>query len=524
MSLDLSGLDEHTLFEEVLKLTPAERSAAKEMMLAESARGDDVQAVCDFAELVFGLVPADHHRAWIREILDNKRVVVVAPPESAKTTIISIVMMAWWIGKHPETTNLIVSAGEDLAIKIARTVAVTIEKNHKWLLVFPTVRPEPGGMWSRDGYDCYDTELARSGEWALRTASKKDPTLSSGGVGSSAVNGKRVTGLLLGDDLHDRESKRSDAVCLNTVGFVTDTFIPRATEDAHICIIQTRWNPKDVVGYLSGKTLFKIFVHPALNEKGDSYWADQWPLERLAERRETVGEVDFQLVYLCDPKAAQGRTLKRDWLHPFPYIYIKGEFERFIGVDFAQRVQELTGGKTRLPDEYALAVIVNTNPVLVVEDGFADRVTMGDAEEVFFQWAAMKNPVRSAVETNKEGVDYFSNLLKRMNTRGGQRYVVIPVPTTRNKATRMNEMAPYFQFGSMKINSEQNPFVEKFINEWVGFGTPGIQDNTLDAVYMAWKITNYLIPHDTPKTEAAKEFARRQAERHPMRVIDKVYS
>ena len=97
-----------------------------EQLVAAAARGDGVEAVCRYSQVVFGLDPAETHKKWIREVLENKRVVIVAPPESAKTTIVSMVLLSWWIGKRPWTTNLVCSAGENLANNIARRVADVI--------------------------------------------------------------------------------------------------------------------------------------------------------------------------------------------------------------------------------------------------------------------------------------------------------------------------------------------------------------------------------------------------------------
>ena len=139
-------------------------------------------------------------------------------------------------------------------------------------------------------------------------------------------------------------------------------------------------------------------------------------------------------------------------------------------------------------------------------------------------WAAVTNPVRCAVEVNKDGINYYINLIKRMNSRRGQRYVIVNVTTTRNKLTRMKEMAPYFQFGSMKVSDEGTPFIQKFINQWVGFGTKSVKDDCLDAVYDAWKITQHLIPRESEQKLAARDFTHRYRERNPMKIIDEVYS
>jgi hypothetical protein len=497
--------------------TDVEIEERYEQSLAISANGDDVTAVCAFAELIFRtpdgerVIFAEHHRSWIAEILSNKRVVIVAPPESAKTTV-TMALMAWWIGKHPYTSNLIVSAGETIANSISMTIANIIDFHPGWKLTFPHVRPDKKGGWSRDGYSVIDTSMSME-DWRTRISGRKDPTLIGGGVTSSHINGRRVTGLALADDIHDRQSKDSDLVCNDTVSFMKDTFIPRVMEDAHLVIVQTRWNPKDVVGYLSSvevdnKSMYQIFIHPAIHtDTGKSYWPEQWPLERLERRRAEIGEVDFKLVYLSIESAAEGQWLRAEWLRDYPHLMFKHEYDRYIGIDFAQKIQQIVNTKNRDPDFFALAVIVNTNPILVVEDGYEGRIIAAEAEDVFFQYAAQYNPIRSGIEVNRDGVDYYQALIRRMNLRG-VRYALIPITTKKNILRSMNEMAPDFQVGMVKVSDEQLPFLKRFRDQWVKLGARNMHDDVLKAVHLAWQTAAHLLPR--------KSHARIVQERDPL--------
>jgi len=464
-----------------------------EQLLAASARGDNVESVCHYAQLVFDVIPSAVHKKWITEVLGNRRVVIVAPPESAKTTIISVILLSWWIGKKPWTTNLICSAGENLSNNIARRVADVIEFNEKFKIVFPNVVPAKELGWSRDGYEVKDTSMDN---WALLTATKKDPTLASGGVGSSSVNGRRVTGIAIGDDLHDRESKSSETVCVQTVDFVKDTFLPRCMEDAHAVIVQTRWNGKDIVGYLDsveyeGEKMYQVFVHPAI-ENDESYWPEQWPIERLERRRAEVGEVDFQLVYLANANATKGNVLKAEYLTDFPQIWIKQEFNRFYGVDFAITQQSMVGTRYRKGDNFAIAKIVDTRPVLVVEDGFVGRVNQAEAENVLFSMASYDNPQRIYLETNAGGEVFYQALMRRMR-ENGLRLPLIGRKAIKGKAERINQMLPDFQFGRVKVSDAQTTFLKTFRDEWLRFGDKAAHDDTLDAVYWAWRASDHLL-------------------------------
>ena len=493
-----------------------------EGLLASSAKEDDLRAVCDFGKLVFGVEFAEHHKSWIQEILNNKRVVLVAPPESAKTTVM-IVLVAWWIGKRPWTTNLICSAGENLAQAIAKRIADTIEFNPKWKLVFPNVEPYKERGWSRDGYEVVDRKRK---DWAMLVATKKDPTLAAGGVGSSSVNGRRVTGIGVGDDLHDRESKSSDTICKQVVDFVKDTFLPRHMESAHCVIVQTRWNPADIVGYLDsvsirGERMYEVKVHKALLDNGDSYWPAQWPLERIERRRSEIGEIDFQLVYLANAHASKGNILKSDYLIPFPAVHIRTNYDCYVGVDFAVTQESMVGTRHREGDNFAMARLVDCKPVLVVEDGFVGRISQGEAEDSLIRFCCEWMPKRVLLETNAAGELFYQQLLRRMRETG----LNIPLlgrKATKDKAVRINEMLPDFQYGRIKVSDANTRFMNAFRNEWISFGSKGVHDDTLDAVYWSWRAAGHLL------TEHTNEYVLRDNQKlrppqHAMRSIEGAY-
>jgi predicted phage terminase large subunit-like protein len=498
-------------------LPPELLGALSDLDLIDRAHGNGADAVYAFGEYVFGVKPAAHHKLWIERKLEHKRVAIVAPPESAKTTW-AMILMAWSIGKKPYTTNAFVSATEGAAQDMADVVANCIKSNQKWAKVFPHVIPHPDKGWSRDGYEVKDTS---DKEWDKRTAAKKDPTLLAGGVGSKRLNGIRISGRMECDDIHDRNSMYSDTVCQDTVNFLKDTLLPRVTAEGSLGIEQTRWNAKDSIAYVKGLKGYAVFEHPAIGADGESYWAEHWSLERLEERRAEIGEVMWELVYQGNDKAREGQVLKNSWLINFPVVMIKHEYERFFGIDFARRIQELVGTKTKDPDEFALAVLVNTNPVLVVESGICERLTMGDAEDEFFRMAAIYSPKVIGLEVNSSGADYYQNLLRRMGAKG-LRYYIKPITSTTNKGARLTEMAADFQFGLIKVSDSADAFVSKFRDQWATFGNKNAHDDALDAVYFAREAASHLLPTETREAKLLRRESQAQAV-NPMQAIDRIY-
>ena len=496
-------------FEEILaSITPDQEEQLYLQLLALSAQGDTVQSVCDFGELVFGVKAAKHHIGWIGHILENLRTGIVAPPESAKTTWITKITVAWWIGKHPLTTNGICSASDKAAEKMAAAIADTIEYNPRWQLVFPDVKPDKQRGWSSTGYHVLDASVDRAkgaGEWARLRYGTLDASLMAAGVGSSAWNGVRITGIFAFDDMHDRRSKTQQPTNDDTVEFFNDTALPRATAEAHVVVVQTRWNKKDVIAKVKTLRHFKVFEHPAIVETENgavSYWPEQWPLERLRQREVEVTPVVFLLVYQGDDKALEGTVLKTEWLHGFPFLDFRKEWNRYFGVDFAQKMQDIVT-KNDDPDDFVLAVLADAGPRLVVEDVFAEVLYMGEAEDLFFAKAGIYQPKNSGVETNGAAAKtYYLNLLKRMRTKG-LNYVITPVTRTSDKATYYAAMAPYFQSAQVLVSDAQSTGLEKFRAQWASF--PKGHDDLLDGVYNAWHITSFLLPSESRPAQQERE-------------------
>lgn len=461
--------------------------------LADIAKGDGVEAIIAFGELVFGKIAAAHHRAWLAEMLAGLRTVVTSPPESAKTTWGNIIKNAWKIGKHPELSYGIGSAGDDAADDMTKAIADTIEFNPRWKLVFGHVEPDKQRGWSSNGYHVRRNDLA-PGEWERLRYGDKNPTLVGGGVGSARWNGLRLTGGLTLDDAHDRRSKTQAKTNDDTIGFFKDTAEFRVTEAATLDILQTRWNPKDIVALAKTRPDFKVFEHPAIIGAGTdgerSYWPEYHSLAKLQSIR-ARSPIDFELVFQGNDRAIEGTVLKTEWLHDFPFLDIRREWNRYFGIDFARRLREISKSGDD-PDLFALSLWADTGTRGVLEDVFAEELFAPDAEELFFSKAAIFRPKATGMETNGASSKMFHiALLQRM--RGmGLSYVIVPITRTKDKGEYMSEIAPYFSSGQLLISDAPSAGLTLFRAQWAAF--PRGHDDALDAGYNGWSVMSHLLP------------------------------
>lgn len=488
--------------------------------------GTDLESVIAFGRYVFGKKAAKHHREWLEEALSGDRVAIQAPPESAKTTWMTIILMCWWIGKHPKDRNAIGSSGDDAASDMAQAVADTIENNPRWLDCFPTIVPYKEKGWSKDGYNVRDTSVSLE-EWSRVNAGVKENTLTAGGVGSKRFNGIRITGLFVLDDIHDQHSMESDTTCRQTVDFVKNTAEPRVTKTGKLVIPQTRWNPKDVIAYArdlvrqNGTHLYKVFFHPALDEQGNSYWPEEWPEERLADTRIKVTEIVFQLVYMGNEQATQGQILKREALHWFPVAAILHTWTHYGGVDFAQKLQELTTREEARHSRFAYAMLAHSGTSLCLIDGYVGLIAMGESENVFFDLSGIYHPVRVGIEVNAQNRGYYNNLVRRKIEDGYSWLNLMPIQTTTNMGIRMSEMEPDFRLGAIQVSDGAKPFLAEFLAEWLGFGNKGVRDDTLSATHLARAAAYNLLPRENEQDRKERLLKKTV---NKMAIIDKAYA
>lgn len=502
-------------------ITPDQEAQLYLSLLAESARGDDVQAVCDFGEVVFGQVAAQHHRTWIERLLAYLRFGGTAPPASGKTTWITTITMSWWIGKHPLSANGIGSAGDDAAQSMAAAIANTIELNPRWKLVFPSIVPDKEVGWSSKGYHVKDES---DPEWARKRYGNKNATLTAGGVGSAIWNGLRISGdgLLVLDDIHDLKSKTQQATNDNTVDWFKYTAENRLENDSRLAVMQTRWNQKDVIANVKTRPDFKVFEHPAIWTDAEglehSYWPDVRPLETLLAIRER-DLLAFELQFQGNDQALQGHILKAEWLHYFESINILRAFNRYLGLDPAKRVKDIIK-KNDDPDNFEIVTYADTGTRLVLEEVDGGVLFGPDAIDLYFQVSARTpNLVSAGIETNGLGNEYYINILKAMRLRGVM-YNLIPIHTKYDLVERLSTLSPYFKSAQIMVSDAGTPGLLRFVAQWLSF--PKGHDDTLSGAHIGWKVAGHLLPTEHPQTAQARR-EKLAAAVHPAHAINAAY-
>lgn len=295
--------------------------------------------------------PANHHLEWLTAILDPKikRLLIIAPRESAKTTII-VNTMAWLIGHFPNSTNIITSVSSDQTIERLDALKQLIELP-RYANIFPHIHmdktraynKEEFTVWSEKWpgsqkpipYSIYRSLVASYGDM-------KNPTVRAAGITSSKIIGARFNGVALVDDPHDSDNSATEEQCAKVEKYFAEYILGGVQHNGKVVVITTRWAEMDLAGRLmerktaEGKSVWHVIDIPCLDGDNNSYWPEYWPPERLQAKREEVGEIMFQTMYMNNPiGASSGMFQPHHLVKPMPEPLPK--FERIvIGVDMAE--------------------------------------------------------------------------------------------------------------------------------------------------------------------------------------------
>ena len=285
-----------------------------------------------FIWYVSGLPPARHHKIWLANMFnpDINRVNIIAPRDSAKTTIVNYAV-AWYLAKYPLSTSAIVSAASDQAESRLRMIKSTIQENTRFSNVFPHIGIDPHLPETASQF----TLMRKDMDWRVwramvtRHGSLKDPTLKSAGTGSRTLVGSRFSGLLVLDDIMDAKTLGDDNMD-KLWRFLTEDLFPAVKEEAKIFSISTRWQLGDVCDRLEATELYKTINIPAEIQdpntgKKVSYWKEYWPMEKLALKKQEIGDRSYEMMYLNNPQASSlgyfnEEMLSRDLPSPMPQL------------------------------------------------------------------------------------------------------------------------------------------------------------------------------------------------------------
>jgi len=306
------------------------------------------QSFASFVAYVFGFDLGAHHERWCQAVEKHDRIVVLAPVEHGKSTILSIALPLFTLGQNPDARIAIISETATQASRFLSAIREHIARNERLREVFPALRPAVGASakWS-------DTAVQ-----VERPTTSKDPSIVALGVMGPLLGARLDLAIL--DDLLSFESTFTAAQREKTIAWFKSTLVGRVVAGGRVVACGTAWHREDLLHALEASGEYLTMRDAAIKPNGEPLWPEQWPIERLEQRRREIGEVEFARQLLVQAIADGDSRFRGEWLeHAFELAkaegvalvdHYDGPCRTFTGVDLAV-------GTTAAHDESAIFTI-----------------------------------------------------------------------------------------------------------------------------------------------------------------------
>ena len=479
-------------------LTPEQIKATEELLLSTLAREDSPEGFAAFFRVITGKDLTPFAQKWIDDLYqsrkDSKYFAIEAFRGSAKTTVLTA-FLCFRIGLEPHKTYLTIQVGDDIAQDNSERVADIIANNPGWKLCFPHVVPDMDKGWGAGGYEVMRKDIPYP-EWRKLNSDRKDPTFLGLGYKSRAIIGKRVTGLLLVDDILDENNTSSDREMETVRKIMTGTLFPTLVKGAWMVCVFTPWREDDPVMSMTSLDEFVRIKTPIVEEcKQDdpgsfqlpddatyyrSVWPKRFPVSEIKMRRAMSAKIEFARMYLLDLSKADRQVFK--WFE-YPASQINGSWAMVGGVDYASSLKNAQNMANQADTDYFALAYVAKLPTggAVVVDGVLARTTMlpalgyvERAQELYPGW------LLTVVEGDGKGEEFIQVLLQKPNLK------IVPMKTGgKGKMERLErQMSPWLESMRVRISDADTPFLNELRKELREYPN-NRHDDAMDAVYWA---------------------------------------
>src|SRR5690554_6309978 len=274
------------------------------------------------------------HQAAICDALERvvlgitNRLIINMPPRSGKTELAVINFISWCMGNFPESEFIHASYSERLAA--ANTYAVRAIMQHEaYQSIFPHTLLA-GDSKAKDEF--------RTAQGGIVYATGAEGTITGYGAGGMTP---RFKGAIVIDDPHKAGEANSPTMRKNVIDWFSTTMESRkSSPHTPIIIVMQRLHEEDLSGWLLGGGNGERWEHlniPAVQENGDSFWPQQFPIEMLNRLRDTNSYV-FSGQYMQTPAPLGGGVFKAEWIRHWSVL---PELDyRVIYADTAQKTAE----------------------------------------------------------------------------------------------------------------------------------------------------------------------------------------
>ena len=418
--------------------------------------------------------PAPMHDEWHTLADQHDRLVLMAHVESGKTQQLSVGRVLWTLGRDPNARCVIVSNTAAQATKIVRSIGGYLERSPELREVFPKLKKSETGPWT-------STQLTVS-----RRGAPKDPSVLAVGVHGSIV-GARID-LLIMDDLLDYENTRTQAQRDDLWDWIHSTLFGRLTENSKVIVVGNVYHRDDFLHRLEKNPIWSTRRFPVVSTAGVPSWPSRWSLERITQKRDELGPLEFARQMLCQARDDAESRFKREWIDR---CLARGQGRSMVnalanippgcsvytGVDLA--IQQHSGADLTV----FFTILVHPNgdrEVLNIESGrFAGPEIVQRIQQIHYRYQGIM------LVENNAAQDFILQF-----TRHGSAVPVRPFTTGRNKAHPefgVESLAAEMSAGKWVIpnghGGRMHPEIDAWVNEMLYYDPKA---HTGDRLMASW--------------------------------------
>ena len=411
------------------------------------------------------------HRDLQAFLTAHRRALIELPRDHGKSVQVCLRIL-WELGRDPSLRVKIVCASEALAAQRCRFLRDALTANKRLPLVFPELAAAEQPPWA-------------SMEFTVRRpANVIGPSVAAFGIEASSTGAR--ADLLVCDDIVDVNALRSRADRERVKAFFRDNLLNLLEPTGRFWNLSTPWHLDDLNYELKKNPAFALFRRP-VGDDLEPVWPEQWPRERLEERRGEIGATSFARGYrlVCVPE--KDVPIRAEWVQ---FWTEPAAAERVVlAVDPAV-------SKESRADCSALVTLARTanNQVHCLE-ALARRVSAPDLVELIDDADRRHRPEVILFEANAAFAGIRDLLIR--HARFGPK--IKGVVQTRDKLSRANALSVPVQNGAVRLHGlgprQVAPEQQELFDQMTTFPFAE-HDDLLDAVAMG---TAYLLDQPEPR-------------------------
>lgn len=231
---------------------------------------------------------------------DTTRLIINVPPRSGKTELVVVMFIAWCMGNWPDSEFITTSYSKRLAANNTYNVR-DIMRHEAYSAIFPA---------SEIKHDSGAKDEFKTAQGGVVYATGAEGTITGYGAGKMRA---AFGGAILIDDPHKPTEAQSDVTRENVLDWYQTTLESRVNRpETPIILIMQRLHEGDLAGWLLAGNNGEEWEHlciPAEDDKGESFWAEQFPKERL-RRLALSAPYQYAGQYLQQPAPLEGGIFK----------------------------------------------------------------------------------------------------------------------------------------------------------------------------------------------------------------------